>query len=728
MNMNRTLIASAIGILSAYSALAWGAQPTTSPNSSADSAARASGREDWGNSSAVQDTLKLAQPDTQPGVTKAGTGKPHGPKSVGRRRARGVTNVSACADLPAKWSRAQVLAAAGKTPQAYALYLALLHACNDPGELTGTAWKAAQALPAAEVDRLIADPVFDKLALQKVRTDLRLQRMYAENHAGHYENALAYSRVLRADPSVELDAAALEVSGWLESRAHDDNAAELLFRAASKKAKDPSSAQFGLALALMQQQRIAEAEAEAQRLTTPEGKRLHAAIKLALVKDSHDAREVDAALEQVDGTGGATDPATRALAGWALLNSGRPARAEAIFGELHQEAGENEEYLQGLVYAAAANRDYETLRSLLKSHVSGVPPLARETLAERDERLGLYDHARALTGHPSEGQEPATQALFTIDRKSGTAGQDKLTIWTMPQLSITTLVSPSVSVRIDATAIRLDDGRQHAWGKQLGATARTELGQGVLFAGAALEAPGEAPLQVLGKIQYQQIAESEDEFVRVTLNRDSIYDSLRAFQGVPSGPGPALSSSLEVAARQAISRSGFYLGETLSGGTVTATGTAVNPFYAASLSLTRDFRARGWSWLNAGPDVRISSYRYDANRFDGPFAGYWSPKSNREAGLVFYAQSEERGRFLFKTGGRVGFATRELFTGRASGAFGENTTSFAGLVSRHLIVGAGIGYRASPGYHDMSLFAWLKVPLEPRGHLRAADLVTPRGF
>jgi hypothetical protein len=39
-----------------------------------------------------------------------------------------------------------------------------------------------------------------------------------------------------------------------------------------------------------------------------------------------------------------------------------------------------------------------------------------------------------------------------------------------------------------------------------------------------------------------------------------------------------------------------------------------------------------------------------------------------------------------------------------------------------------VGYRASPGYRDMNLFAWVKVPLEPRGHLRAADLVTPRGF
>ncbi|WP_154671503.1 tetratricopeptide repeat protein [Paraburkholderia mimosarum] len=653
---------------------------------------------------------------------------PNSHSAVSRHPAYTATKDPMCSNLPAKWNRGQALAESGRTAQAYGLYLELLRVCTNPGELSGTAWKAAKGLPPADVDRLIADPVFEQPSLKPVRNELRLQRMYAENEAGHDANALAYSRALRADPSVKLNASALEVSGWLEDRAHDDRAAEALFREALKTARDPSSARLGLTLSLMHQQRLVEAEAESRNLATPQGKRLHAAIELALAKDSHDSAQVDAALRLVEEAGDATEPATRALAGWALLNSGRPAQAEQIFSKLHEAVPGNDEYIHGLVFAAAANRDYETLDTLVNENPN-IPPVARQTLADHDERLGLYDRARALTGHPSEGQEPSLQSLFTLDRKSGTAGQDKLTVWTIPQLSITMLASPSLTVRIDGTALRLDDGVQHAWGKLLGTTVRTEVGQGVLFAGAALEKPGEGPVQVLGKVQYQRMAESEDEFLRVTLSRDSIYDSLRAFEGAPSaGTGPAISSSLEVAARQAIGRSAFHFGETLSGGAVTASGTAVNPFYAISLSLTRDFRAKGWSWLNAGPEIRLSSYRYDANRFDGPYGGYWSPKSNREAGLVFYAQSDEGSRFLFKTGGRFGYATRELFTGHASGAFGEDTTTIAGLLARHLIVGTGIGYRASPGYHDMSVFAWLKIPFEPRGHLRAADLVTPRGF
>lgn len=712
MTTNRTLIALAVGSLFAWHSLACAAQPPSSTYAGSDA---------WGNSPAAQDSVKLVQPLAA---------KPlNAPRPLIRRPVQRATNTPACSNPTSKWKDARALVESGRTEPAYRLYVALLRTCKNQGELVETAREAAKTLPPADVDRLIADPVFAQPSMRPVRTDLRLQRMYAENEAGHEANALAYSRALRADASAHLDASALEVSGWLEDRAHDDKAAEALFRKALKTAKDPSSARLGLTLSLMHQQRLAEAEAESRDLTTPQGKRLHAVIELTLAKDSHDPARVDAALKMVDEAGDATEPATRALAGWALLNSGRPTQAEQIFSTLHESAPGNDEYDQGLVYASAANRDYERLRVLVSANPENIPPIARQTLGDHDERMGLYDHARALTGHPSEGQEPSVQALFTLDRKSGTAGQDKLTVWTIPQLSATMLLSPALTVRIDGTALRLDDGVRHAWGKQLGATARTESGQGVLFAGAALEKPGVGPLQVLGKVQYQRIAESEDEFVRVTLSRDSIYDSLRAFEGAPaSGTGPAISSGLEIAARQAIGHSAFHFGETLSGGAVTASGTAVNPFYALSLSLTRDFRAKGWSWLNAGPEIRLSSYRYDANRFDGSYGGYWSPKSNREAGLVFYAQSDEGGRLLFKTGGRVGYATRELFTGHASGVFGEDTTAIAGLLARYLIVGTGVGYRASPGYHDVSVFAWLKIPFDPRGHLRASDLVTPRGF
>ncbi|WP_187629459.1 hypothetical protein [Paraburkholderia sp. UCT31] len=637
-----------------------------------------------------------------------------------------------CGDLPAKWNHAQALASSGHADQAYALYVNLLQSCSARNELEGTAWKAANALPAEETDRLLAEPVFDKPALHKIRTALQLQRMYKENTAGHYASALTYSRALRADSSATLDASAIEVSGWLEDRAHNDKVAESLFRQAISGAKDPAAARMGLALSLMHQERLQEAEAESRDFATPDGKRLHAAIVLARAKMSDDPALLEAALKLVDETGGAAEPATVAFRGWALLKKGRPAEAEAIFAKLHKDAPEAEEYQQGLVYAAAANHDYSMLRLLVRKEAHS-SSLASQVLAEHYERMGLYDRAAQLENHPPEGHEAAVQTFFSFDNKSGTEGQDKLSVWTLPQLSaaLTPAHDPELSVRVDAQAVRLNDGVRHAWGKQLGGAVRKEIGEGVVVAGVALETPGEGTTQVLGKLQYQRVSENEDQYIRVTASRDAIYDSLRSYEGglgASAGTGPAVSSSLELAAREPIGHTQFYVGETVAGGAVTAHGTDVNPFYSASLALTRDFSVKGWSWLNAGPEVRLSNYRYDANRYDGAFAGYWSPKSNREAGLVFNAQSEEGGRFLFKTGGRVGYAARQLYTGYTSGAFGEDTTTVAALVSPNLIVGAGAGFRASPGYHDMTVFAWVKVPLESRGHLRAADLMTPRGF
>lgn len=738
--MKHALVLTAAGTVLAWHGLA-GAAPSAQPAAAPSGQASGSGGlpaaagGGWGAAPAAANTIRLAEPSTEPSHSspsdaagRRGAHRPTGERSGRQAKAVGGNVANGCTKLPEKWQRAQQSVETGHADEAYADYVALLHACSVPGELEGTAWKAAKALPPEGVERLLADPAFGRPALRKTHADIELQQMYAENSAGRYGRALNYSRSLRADPSVKFDASALEVSGWLEARAHDDRAAERLFRAALETAKDPEPARQGLALSLMHQGRLDEAQAQARTLTTPDGRRLYAQIALARAKESGDAAQVDAAIERIDETGGADDPGTRALIGWALLSSKRAARAEDAFRALHRQAPGNEEYLQGLAYASAAAGDYATLDALVAENKPGMPALAREALAQHDARRALFARAGALAGHPMEGHEASVQALFGLDRKSGTAGQDKLTVWTMPQFSATLLPTPTLSLRIDATLLRLDNEVRQAWGKQLGATARTDWHDGELFAGAAVKMPGTGPAQILGKIQYQRYAENEASFFRITAARDGIYDSLRAYEGVPGGPGPAMSSSLEAAARQPIGDTMWHVGETLAGGAVTAAGTAFNPFYAVTLGVTRDFTMKGWSWLNAGPEVRLSSYRYDANRYEGPYAGYWSPKANREAGLVFNAQSEEGGRFLFKTGGRVGYAARELFTGRASGAFGEDTTSLAMLVAPNVIAGAGLGYRASPGYRDMSVFAWLKIPLEARSHLVAADLVTPRGF
>lgn len=741
--MKRRLpLAIAIGLATACRAVA--VEPSLRPASDAHAPnVHMASDAGWGDAPAQRDRIRLAQPAAPApapaaAASAAALGESHSRREAAplkQRRALELKpereterNVAPCTGLPTQWTRAKMLAQAGQKAEALELYLDLLHRCDRRQEREGTAWQAAKALPSDETDRLLRDPVFDAPGLDKVRTGIRLQRMYDENAAGRYTTALVYSRQLRADPSATLDASALEVSGWLEEQAHDDTVAERLFREALRTTKDRESARLGLALSLMHQQRLDEAESHASLLTKPEGQRLRATIALARAKASHDARQVDAAIALAEKSGALEAPSTRALEGWALLDSGRPAQAEKVFHRLHAEMPANEEYQQGLAYAAAANRDYSTLQSLVDARSPQAASIAREALAAHDERRGLVDRARALTSRVSEGQEPALQSLVSLDRKSGTAGQDKLEVWTIPQFSLSLSPTPTLSLRIDAAALRLDDGIHRAWGKTLGGSLRTEIGDGVLTAGAAVEQPGAGSTQLLGKLQYQRIAERENAFARITVSRDSIYDSLRAYQGVAFGPGPAISTSIELAGREPIGGSAFYLGGAISGGAVTASGTADNPFYGASIALTRDFAAKGWSWLNAGPELRSSSYRYDANRFDGPYGGYWSPKSNREAGLVFNAQSEEGGRLLFKTSGRLGYAQRELFTGRASGTFGEDTTTFAALVARHAIVGAGVGYRASPGYRDMSLFAWIKIPLEPRGHLHAADLVTPRGF
>ena len=734
--MKHVLATTAAGVMIAWHSVVGAAQsnapaPSQAGQRSGGDSPGAAAQSGWGNAPAAGNGLRLAEPAAQAPAATPPDAQRH--RTAPRPRAKAAVvrkppEATGCTRLPVQGSRARQLAEDGQADAAYSVYVALLHSCSDAGEREGTAWKAAQALPPDYVKRLLADPAFEAPALRHARTGIALQQLYAQNAAGRYDSALDYSRSLRADPSVELDASALELSGWLELQAHDDKAAEGLFRDAISTAKDPESARQGLALSLMHEGRLDEAMAESRQLTAPAGRRLDAQIALARAKASGNPADVDAAMTLVDKTGGASDAATRAMIGWALLSSKRAARAEDIFRTLHREAPDNAEYAQGLGYASAAAQDYPSLDTLAAENRPGTPEIVREMLAEHAARRALYDRANAIAGHPVEGHEAALQALVTMDRKSGTAGQDKLTVWTIPQLYATLLPTSALSVRIDAALLRLDNEVRHAWGEELGLSARSDWHDGELAGGATVELPGRGPARLLGKLQYQRYGENEASFVRFTATRESRLDSLRAYEGAPGGPGPAISSSLGLTAGTPLGGTAWHLAGTLAGGVVAATGTAFNPFYAASVGLTRDFSLRGWSWLNAGPELRVGSYRYDANRFDGPYAGYWSPKSNREAGLVFNAQTAEGTGFLFKTSGRVGYATRELVTGRASGAFGEDTATLAALVSPNVIVGAGVGYRASPGYHDMSVFAWVKLPLEARGHLRAADLVTPRGF
>ena len=143
--MNRTLIAAAVGVLFSWQGLAFAAEPARLPGASPVSATPVSGPGGWGDSPAAQGAVKLAEPPAPQGPARLG--QPAVPKAVARRRTQQAPKAfdtahpasalrhgaSACTSLPAKWDRAQALADAGRTTQAYTLYVELLRACSDSG-------------------------------------------------------------------------------------------------------------------------------------------------------------------------------------------------------------------------------------------------------------------------------------------------------------------------------------------------------------------------------------------------------------------------------------------------------------------------------------------------------------------------------------------------------------------------------------------------------------------
>jgi len=665
-----------------------------------------------------------------------------------------------CENMPVKWAAAEKMARGGEADAALAVYVHLLAACPAPKVAEGTAWKAVGALPKTQRDRLIDGPALKIQDLSAIRSELLLARMTEENKAGQFKAALADSREIRAQIIEARDAGALESSAWLEEQAQNAAEAQNLFRLAAGAAKTPESvhrAQMGLALSFMKEGKLDEALEAAALAPTPDALRLAGSIWLIQAQAASKAGNGEEALRLLDQAAlagvpvGDTEQATR---GWALLKMGRAKEAQGTFAALrvdgqNQKSSETQiEARDGFIYAALETRDYGALKDVISEPASvfsapetagnaasadaesqRATKMAQEAVAGHYDRMGYFGAAQAARGVPAEGLGASAQAMASYESKSGTQGQDKLRIATVPQLSVVLPPSSFLQARVDAYGLRLDNGARHAWGEGATVSAARQLDLGVVGGSLGVENPGQGTTQILGSARYQWASGSEQEFVHATGSREAVLDSLRSFEGdAAAGIGPATSNKGEIEGRARVFADDVFVQGSFTGGAVTARGTPFNPFYAVGVSLTRDFTVSGWSWLNGGVDLRGGSSRYDANRFDEKVGGYWSPKSNREAGVVFNAQSAEDKQWLFKASARTGYASRELYTGHASGAFSEGTAQVAALASRQVILGAGIGGRTSPGYHDTNVFAWVKIPFGARAHLTAADLAAPRGF
>ena len=165
----------------------------------------------------------------------------------------------------------------------------------------------------------------------------------------------------------------------------------------------------------------------------------------------------------------------------------------------------------------------------------------------------------------------------------------------------------------------------------------------------------------------------------------------------------------------------------LGAGSVSGQNISNNAYLDMRASVMRDFVNPNFSWLTAGPELRISQWTRDENRFGAGFGGYFSPKSDTQLGVKFNALTHESGTSLYKASGFLGYVSRGLSYGSESGMGAEVDASAGWLLSSQLIAKAGVAFRTAPGYTDTAFFVGLTIPFEKRTKLFSSD-ITPFKF
>lgn len=643
---------------------------------------------------------------------------------------------ASCVNVRRAWEGAAALAERGQEARAYDAYLRLLSSCNDEKELLGTVYQAQKNLSAESISQLLQEPVMASPKLTSVVNVLKLQQMYAANRAKDVPRALALSREIRSWVLSEGNAGALEVSGWLEHRSKNSKVAETLFRAALKADRDSESARQGLVFALLAQDKVEAANREAQRLESADAGEIRAEVLVAQARENLKAKRYAKALEQLDEAerGGAQiDDSVIEARAWALKGSGANKQAADMFLALAQAKPGDRALAGAAVESLMQSRQYDTVKVLAeKSDTVGVA--AREATAQYMASMGQRKEAAKMMGQTAEGYAGGMSGGVVVRGKSGDVGEGKLRQTTVPVAQLTYPVGESTEVKLSAERINVDDGRNHATGTELRAGVKTKVEGVDVEVLTGMSRVGGSTKPVLDASASMVTAYGR---TGLRVSHLPVIDSVRSYAGagvdVPVGPdytsterrvvGRVMDTQASLYGSTPMDDAGAYvLDWNVAAGSMKGTNSYNNGYYKAGFALMHELSHPNFSWLNVGPYLKVSSFERDENRFDGAYGGYFSPKSDVGIGLAGNLLTKEGNRSLHKASGQVGYVSRGLYYGNDSGLSLETSTQSAWIITPHLIVGAGVSFRASPGYTDFALKVGLTIPFEARTQLFGSDL------
>lgn len=641
-------------------------------------------------------------------------------------------NSATCFNVARAWEGASNLAFAGQEDKAYGAYLKLLSSCRDARELTGTVYQAQKNLSLDALLQLLDEPVMASDALSTPAYQLRSSLLFKANKSKDLQLSSELFAQLKDQAIERGDADMLSMGGYLALNRQEYSPAASNFRAALAADRHHEKAREGLALVYLAAGKPDAAWREADRLLSDSADTLKGSIRIEqarLAYQDEDFKEAHALLVAAEKLGADMSDSDLALKAWTLNKLGQSDKASALFRKLNRADPENEEYAQGLVLASRESGDFSKIEKLAKSD-SAAGAIAKDAIADQYAAQGRVREAAALRGDSlSELNAPVVSLALGAKSKSGDVGEGKQTVTVMPQGQFSIPVTENTRVVGAAGNIRMSDGIRSVAAKEAQIGFETEGQTAVRGALLMSTTLGSTKIGFDGAVRRYHA----HGFAEVSVLRAPLYDSVRAYAGVPIDgvkTGRVMATSVTFAANQSVSAH-WKLDYSLQLGSVEGQNVNNNGFFMAKLGGSRNLTDHGLPWLTLGPQAHVGGYREDQNVFksaDGVVlgsGGYFSPKSDTGMGVKAFISSTEGSRFLVKGSAYAGYTNRTLSDYTDSGLQLEGDISASYLLHENVIVSAGTTLRTSPGYTDSALYMALTVPLQARTALYASDIVRP---
>lgn len=630
-----------------------------------------------------------------------------------------------CVNVARVWEGASAMARGGDTGRAYAAYLTLLSSCSKADELKGTLFQARTNLPPEAFSELLKEPVIESPRLALAKYYAMAQESYALDKAGKKAEALEVVQGIAPSIRDQRDVPMMRLAGWLEFEAKNTRQALDWFRAAIKLDRNDQSSREGMVRALLVLGDLDTAQRELAKMDAVDTEGLSADLSTARAFQAlkeEDFQEALAHATKAKRLGSKEEADLDQIAAWSYLGLKQYDKASVLFQKLVSQNPSDTKLSEGLMAAWKASGERDKIAEAAKHPNTPLGKAAQPLQAAALRDSGRYAEAEQIDGVRQEGRGSRIGAYTQVMAQSGKAGEARLTATTGPVVEGTLRMSSDLSMKVTANAESFNNGVKTATGNSAAIELKLE-GEEEVTLKAQTSQLENGVNRIGGGLKLRQYSDSG--FVEVEGSVTPLRDSLRSYVGDYNASGVLVGQATKYEGR--IGGTAWLSGTdkleyNLSAGAVQSKNAAANTFMGGKVAVLREFQKTGYSWFAAGPEVAVSRFSRDENRYDaGNWGGYYSPTFDLTGGLRLKGQTLEGKRWMAKFDTLVGLTRRTMYDSTAAGSVAEVNAS-AGFLTSVGVLKTGLQLNMAPGYTSSGIWFGLDIPFEKRTGIVSSDL------